>query len=375
MNCLKILSLLTFFTFSKNGLAKDHQAIEQQKKVAVVTVLEKAVLIRDILGTTYTPQSQIISSQIPGVIVSKRLEMGSQVKAGSVIAQLDDREANARYDLSLAEVDMAKIRVKQKLLSFSRVEKTYQKKLASKAEYDRANLELKQANSELLAYQAKAKLAKYSLQKHQIIAPFDGVLVTDSPVVGKQLMLGEKVVELLNRSHLRITASFTPEEVRRLKSSTAHLVFENFNYAVLSIASISPKTNIKNGMITVEFNLSNRLNAKNFELEDIFSGQVLVLKLIENRLSVPSHAISEDDNGQYVLTVHEGRVARVGLEDLSVGLKVIVMGNEKVKPGEKISTIPLGKSSFQKSSTQKISVENVSVGKISDKSNSIEEIL
>jgi RND family efflux transporter MFP subunit len=331
--------------------------IQEQKivpQVAVITVTEQAALIRKLVGFVFSPQTQVLSSQVAAVVTSDRLGMGHRVSKGDVIVKLDDREANAKYALAEAELMSARIRIKQKQLTFSRVENTYNKKLSSRAEFDEADLALQQTKNELLAYEAKSLLAKLNVEKHNIIAPFDAVLVTNSPVVGKQFLPGEKIVEILNKNQLRIKISLSKLELQQLQSGQAKLVLQGRESFPLKLLQSSPATLSGSGMIETEFSLPMDIDtdvnkngvinetAKADYNDTFYSGQAVKLQLIEDRMSVPEHAISEDDNGQYVLTVSDDKVARVAINDLVVGQKVVVLGPNNLLPGDGVTTLSVG---------------------------------
>jgi len=307
------------------------------QEVAVISASEHAVLIRQLLGIVFTHQTQILSSEVVGIIVSKRLPMGYEISKGDVIAKLDDQEAQAKLSLAQAEMSIAKIRVKQKGLLLDRMKTTYDKGVTSKAEYEKADLQYQQAQAELIMIDAKSQLAKLHLNKHTIVAPFDGLLVNHSPVVGKQLMPGERIVEVLNNEQLRIKVFFSLEELSQLKKGLAQLVLKSKKDIPLVLKEMSPIINSKSGMIEAEFSLPK------FH-ERFFTGQAISLQLITNIISVPQHAISVDNAGQYVLIETSGKARRVAINDLKTGQQVIVMGPDNLLPGDAISVVSIGSS-------------------------------
>jgi len=323
-------------------------------EVAVITISEQPTLLRQLLGTVFAPQTQTLSSQVAGVVVSQSMEMGQQIAKGDVVVQLDDREALANLALAKAEMDNAKIRVKQKRLIFNRIEETFGRKLASRAAFDEADLDYQQTQSELLAHEAKVQLAKLNIEKHRIVAPFSGVLIFQSPVVGKQLLPGENVVEMLNNNRLRIKVAFSQQELIQLQKSLAFLVLPKEKLFSLVMLRASPATRISSGLIEAEFLLpehtelnlnQERLTTSRpaiFNGNGFYPGQTISLQLNENRMSVPEQAILEDYQGQYVLAVADGKVVRVAIHDLTVGQKIVVLGSNNLRVGDNVSIINVG---------------------------------
>jgi RND family efflux transporter MFP subunit len=324
---------------SIKGVTAETLVKKNLQQVAVISVSKQTGLVRQLLGNVFSPQTQMLSSQVTGVSVSERLVLGHQVTRGETIVQLDTREAQAKYALAQAELATTKIRVKQKKLAFSRLKQSHAKKLTSRAEFDEADLQFQQAQAELLAFEAKSRLAKLNLDKHSINAPFDGFLITSSPVVGKQLMSGEKVVEILNNKDLRVKVAFSYQELSLLKKGHAQLVLNVEKQVPLKLVGASPATVLKSGMIETEFLLpvDAVLNQSSF-----YSGQAISLYLIDNRLSVPEHAILNDAQGQYVFVVSDGQVTRVPDDDLKIGQEVIVMGADGLVAGDAVSVLVIG---------------------------------
>ena len=340
------LTLLTFTTLMVAITSNEVQASDKSpvRQVAIVTVSEQATIIRQLLGFVFSPQTQVLSSQVAGLVTSERLELGHRVSKGDILVQLDNREANASHALTKIEVKIAKIRVKRKQLIFDRINGTYTKGLSSIAEFDEAELALQQSKNEQKAYEAKSLLAKLNVGKHIIVAPFDAVLITHSPVVGKQLMPGENVVELLNDKQLRIKIDLSKPELQQLQRRSAQLVFPQRKHPPLSLLNFSPAILTNSGMLEAEFIMPMVSELpKSYTLNDEFySGQAIKLQLIKNSMSVPEHAILKDNNGQYVLTVLNEKVVRVAINDLVVGQKVIVLGSSDLLSGDSVTVIPVG---------------------------------
>lgn len=327
------------------------QAQTGTTQVAVIRILEQPNLIRELVGVVFSPDNQAISSEVPGIVRSQRHPLGTVFKKGNAIVQLDDREAKARHALVLAECERAKVALKRGQLAFDRVATTYQNKLSSKAEYDEAQLELQQAKNDLMIANAKLNIASLHVEKHTIVAPFDGSLVTSSPSFGKQIMPGDPIVEIINHENLNVRAYFSATEMTRLKHLDYRLRLRTGNENYLTLRQHAPASRSKSGMFETEFSLPAALpddNAGNPVLErftasqsGFLAGQVIKLQLVENRLSVPAQAIAEDNRGKYVLTVSNNAAMRVPLDEIQMDHKVIVMGQGDVIPGQRVESYVL----------------------------------
>ncbi len=354
--CKCFLSVVVFIPF---GLTQTSYAASSENEdkvisqVAIMTVLEKAALTRELLGLVFAPQTQSLSSEVTAVVVSERKGMGTRVSKGDIIVRFDSREAQAHYELAKSEVVNAQINIQQKTLNFDRAKQIYVKKLSSRAEYDKAELILQKAKNSLLGYQAKLEVAKINLEKHNIIAPFDGLLVSNSPVVGLRLSPGDKVVEVLNNDELRVKAPLSRAELLKVQSGQAKLVVHNKFSTPLTLLYSAPKASDINGMFQTEFSNSlshvtqlddNQLDINKEQLvlnSNNYSGQAIKLQLIENKIHIPDQAIAQEVGSDYVMAIVDERVVKVAVSDLAVGQQVVVIGPSNLLPGDNVKVLPL----------------------------------
>lgn len=343
---------LAFLCLPLDGLASNKAGLGAPiKQVAVIKVSERKSLVRELVGVVFSPETQNLSLEVSGIVRSQRLALGTRVRKGDVIIQLDDREAKAQQALAFAETERASVEVKRKLLAFNRAQKTFTNKLSSKVDFEEAELELQQAKSDLMISNARLELASLTAEKYTILAPFDGSLITSTPTYGKQIMPGESVVEIINHDNLSVRAFFSAQEMDKLKRGDARLMLRSTQPLHLELLQYSLATRSANGMFETEFSLPSDVYGDKFVTEsvnynrktnnDFYSGQAIKLQLMDEHLSVPEQAISMDDTGKYVLTVGDDIAVRVPIDELQIGQKVIVMGHHNLLPGERVSSLVL----------------------------------
>ena len=341
------LMCLSWQIKAKNEIMPDRVV----KQVAVIKVLEKNNVLRKLIGVVFSPDNQTLSSEVSGIVRSERLALGTLVKKGDVIIELDNREAKAQESIAVAETERAQIGVKRKQSSFNRAQKTYSNKLASKVEFEEAELELQQAKSDLKISNARLQLATLNVEKYTIVAPFSGSLINSTPSYGKQIMLGESIVEIINHDNLIVRAYFSAHEMRKLKRQEAQLKLHSESHTYLQLLQNASATRSKNGMFETEFSLpkhifENKFNNNSdipahFARYDFYSGQAIKLQLMEERLLVPQRAISEDGNGEYVLAVVNDVAVRVPISEIQIGQKVIIMGHQDLLPSDPVESLIL----------------------------------
>jgi HlyD family secretion protein len=118
-----------------------------------------------------------IGAQVSGQIKEVLVDFNSRVKAGDVLARID--EATPTQRLKQAEADLASAEANNQLLQVnsSRTKELFEKKLVSQQEMDSITAQLAQSNATLLTRRAAVANAKLDLERTVITAPIDGMVL------------------------------------------------------------------------------------------------------------------------------------------------------------------------------------------------------
>ena len=118
-----------------------------------------------------------IGAQVSGQIKEVFVDYNSKVKAGDILARID--EATPTQRLKQAEADLESTKASNRLLQLGaeRTRELSGKKLVSQSELDNAEALLAQSNATLLTRTATVENAKLDLSRCTIIAPIDGMVL------------------------------------------------------------------------------------------------------------------------------------------------------------------------------------------------------
>jgi HlyD family secretion protein len=118
-----------------------------------------------------------IGAQVSGQIKEVRVDFNSKVKAGDVLALID--EATPTQRLKQAEADLESTRASNRLLQLNveRTKELHGKNLVSQQELDNVEAQLAQSNATLLTRNAAVANAKLDLERCTILAPIDGMIL------------------------------------------------------------------------------------------------------------------------------------------------------------------------------------------------------
>jgi RND family efflux transporter MFP subunit len=157
----------------------------------------------DVVGTVRPKLSAAIEAKINGRIEQMLVVPGQTVTNGELLAQLDARETQARYDQAVAASQQAEN-------DFKRASDLRAKNILSAAEFDAAQSKFRVAA-------ATESEARTMLDYSRIVASFDGVITRKLTDVGDLAMPGKTLLQMENPAALRLEADVPEALVGNLK--------------------------------------------------------------------------------------------------------------------------------------------------------------
>ena len=144
-----------------------------------------------------------VSPRISARIAEIKIDEGGFVKAGDVLAKLDDAESQANLNDLISQEALAK-------REFDRNSNLIERGAISQVEYDRARFGLRSATDAKKA--AEARLS-YLL----LIAPSDGIVIRRDGEVGELIPINKPIYWLSGEEPLRISAEVDEEDIIQVK--------------------------------------------------------------------------------------------------------------------------------------------------------------
>ncbi len=262
MTLFKINSPYCFLLSLAGFLAlANHSALAQNAPPVVVekpeTNAEPAVF--RFSGTITAKREADLSPRVAGLVSVADAETGFTAKKGDVLVRLDDtiaeielREQELALEAALAERANAERRL------------TEAKQLGD-ANFPRTERETRETAfrlSEVAVQQATNALERQReiVQRHQIIAPFDGVVISKSAEVGEWVQTGNPVLHFVGTSELRLDLEVPQEQldvVLQTQSVSVYLSRKNNQPIAARIEARSPKVNPQTRTFMVRLALDN----------------------------------------------------------------------------------------------------------------------
>ncbi len=155
-------------------------------------------------GRVLSKQRVNITSAHTGRTVKILVKEGDRVKAGQVLAKLDDRELISRHNRAKANLADAREGVVLARRTLSRLRKAYKKGAVARRFVEDAEVDLSSARSQAGIAVEEAHSANLDLSKQQITAPFSGTITARFAEVGQWVGPSEALFTLVDESRREI---------------------------------------------------------------------------------------------------------------------------------------------------------------------------
>ncbi|WP_322009545.1 MdtA/MuxA family multidrug efflux RND transporter periplasmic adaptor subunit [Paraburkholderia sp. J12] len=313
------------------------------------------------LGTV-TPLADVtVRTQLAGTLQSVHFEEGQIVKSGDVLAQIDPRP----YQISLANAE-GQLARDQALLATARVDlKRYQTLLAQDSiasqQVDTQASLVQQYEGTVKSDQANIDTYKLDLTYARITAPASGRVGLRQVDPGNYVTPGDTNGIVVLTQLQPISVIFTVSEdnlpaiLKQMRAGTKMPVaaYDRSNTTLLengALQTIDNQIDTTTGTVKLRANFA---NPDQMLFPNQFVNARLLVNTIHNAVIVPTAAVLNGSQGQYVYVVKPDntvtvRVVKVGPVDgertsiasgLDAGERVVTDGSDRLREGAKI-TIP-----------------------------------
>jgi RND family efflux transporter MFP subunit len=206
----------------------------------------------DILSVLSVEHQVDLAAERDGVVLAVSKDEGNAVRAGDVLAQLDDRDlqmqlVKAGDDLRVVQYKEAEVKAKD--AAFRRQQELRQYGLSSEADLEQAEFEAKGAEYDLHGWQALVESSEAEVRQIQIEidqtrvrAPFSGVVVSRYIRQGEALKKGDRCFRVSQLAPLEVrfqVPESSPQRPRRGAPVALSLV-SNSSALTARIVKISP---------------------------------------------------------------------------------------------------------------------------------------
>jgi RND family efflux transporter MFP subunit len=306
-------------------------------------------------GTVEARHKAVIASEVAGRLIERSVRAGQHVKAGQVLARLEDGDLKFRLESARGQLGEAEARRIRADHTLTRAKDLFGRNLASSAELDEANAEFRAWEGRVAQWTAEIGRIELDLDRCTIEAPFAGIVVREIAEAGEWLAVGGPVVELLSLDDLEVRVEVAEQHFPRVRvGDRAQVSFSALDgmtvegRIVARIPNADPRARTFPILVSVP-NPEHRIGV------GMLAEAKLPLGAGKTAVLVPKDAIVRNGQDQFVwvvddsamvqritIEVGEGHGAWIVAQDgVAAGQRVVTRGNERLFPGQRVVGEPL----------------------------------
>ena len=348
---LLILLVLIFVAIGLGAMIKDEksQLLEAKSNAVIqerppVNVVEQELvpgMLRDRLnlpGMVEPWESLVILAEVRGMVKEVLVEEGRHVKQGDLIARIDTSDYENTINSITAAYNLASINLKR----FSGL---HEQEIISQSEIDKIKAEVQSLEADLA-------IAKVQLERCFIKASISGIVNELPAKKGLYLAVGDPVATVLDIERIKVNVGIPESDVDAVRK---------INEFEITIEALGNKeiTGTKYFLAVAPESLAQvyrlELEVEN-KSEEILPGMFARVEIVKQEfpaaLAIPLYAVISRDNQHYVYLEENGvaklQEVKLGIldgwqvqitEGLSLGEKVIVIGQRSVDEGQKLNVV------------------------------------
>jgi HlyD family secretion protein len=298
------------------------------KPVKVTVAKVESNLAVEVFGIG-TSEAKVVSNvafKERGLLVSLLVDQGDLVKAGDLLARIDDREQVARVKKSQLEVNKAQASLTQIKLTEVKAKTTFQYKKTvaqrhanlikdksisqelfdasqndketSQVEWQIAKSNIIFAQSALESAQAELLLQKVILENYQLIAPYDAVVLSRQKEFGAMLNSGETLFTLVDPESAWVRAYIDESRVGSVAVGQPVIIHYRSKMQK-AFKGVVARINMESSRINEEFSVYVRCIDCSKEAVSLHLGEqvevIITTEMMNNVIAIPESAVQTFD--------------------------------------------------------------------------------
>jgi membrane fusion protein, multidrug efflux system len=215
---MKIKNFGFIFLIVLSGCEKPNQPSPPPRPALVIVVGTKAAANYMSLVGEVRPRFE--SSQgfrIDGKIIERKVDVGTTVKKGQIIAQLDPVDTNLSLSAAQAEVRVAEANRTLAAAELVRYRQLFTKKFISASALDIKEAELKTASARLAQVKAQALVSGNQTQYSNLTADREGIVTMINAEPGQVVKTGEILVKIANTREVEVLVAVPESRMTEVK--------------------------------------------------------------------------------------------------------------------------------------------------------------
>jgi len=353
MGKLLLLFLIMTLIFIPLVSCKKAKKVEKETLINVRVQAAAKKQIRPYIETTGTLKADeevIVSSEVDGIVKSIKVDEGSAVGRGTLLAEinqvdyvLDEKRADAA--LKQAQANLANVKAE-----YQRKEALFKEELLTKQQFDDISTRVTLAEADLSRAKSFLDTSRERLSRTKIYSPLNGMVKEKRVSVGDFVRTGSPLFQLIKVNLLKLNFTISEKDIGSLKTGQ-DVVFTVDSFPDKKfkgkVTLLYPNVEERTRTLQVEAVVS---NANHLLKPGLFARITIYTGALNDAVVVPLTALMYDNSTISIFVVegnaaHERKVKTGGKygEDIEIteGLKekeqVVVVGQNNLSEGVKVN--------------------------------------
>ncbi|ENM7792666.1 efflux RND transporter periplasmic adaptor subunit [Campylobacter jejuni] len=344
-------SVGAYFIFFNNDEKISYLTQKIQKKDISQTI--------EAVGKVYARDQVDVGAQVSGQIIKLYVDVGTHVKQGDLIAQIDKDKQQNDLDITKAQLESAKANLESKKVALEIANKQYQReqKLYAAKASSLENLETQknnyytlkanvaELNAQVVQLEITLKNAQKDLGYTTITAPMDGVVINVAVDEGQTVNANQNtptIVRIANLDEMEVRMEIAEADVSKIKvgteldfsllndpQKTYHATIASIDPADTEVSDSSTSSSSSNAIYYyAKFYVANK---DDFLRIGMSIQNEIVVASAKAVLAVPTYAIKSDPKGYYVEILENQKAVKkyvkLGIKD-SINTQILEGVNE-----------------------------------------------
>jgi RND family efflux transporter MFP subunit len=198
------------------AVAQDKGVPVAFEKARTAPVIEEVPLT----GTVVTLQASLVSTSVAGLVETVHIEEGDRIAKGAPLVTLDSELV--RYEIARLEAasQQAAVELADARRRLNEAQALENRQSIAETEVASRRTAVRAAEASLAQRRAEKDFQTVRLERHEISAPFDGVVNRKLTEIGEWLEPGTALLELVNTDNLRIDYAAPQDIFAKLTTDT-----------------------------------------------------------------------------------------------------------------------------------------------------------
>ncbi len=307
-------------------------------------------------GTVEANMSVTIKSQVAGILTKIHFKEGQEVNKGDLLASIDSRSFEAALKAAKGALERDEAQLKNAVKEASRQTELLKKGYASQDDYDNSITAVETLKATVSADKAAVENAAVQVDYCSIRSPIDGIIGSLSVDQGNLIKEKDVAIASINQiTPVKISFTLPQQYLPLIRKYMAGNTLE----VIAKIPGAEEQEPVRGSLLFIDNSVDTgartiRLwgisqNEKRVLWPGLFVNVVLILTQEPNVIVVPSQAIQNGQQGQFVYVVKEDNTAEVRpvtvvrttnnssvVEGVKPGETVVTDGQSRLVPGAKV---------------------------------------